>query len=156
MGTPGEASVATDTSTSLSMRLGVSRQLTLVLGALYVGAVACVSYADLPIAARTLVSVWVLFAGLRCLALHAFPQAACAIVLVAWDQQGQWRLVQRNGVVLDAWLEHGAYSHPALLVLPFRLRDGHRRRVLVVPDRVQAGVLRRIRVRLRCKAHRSP
>jgi hypothetical protein len=92
-----------------------------------------------------------MLAALRCIALHASGRMARAIVLLVWDRQGQWRLVQRDGRVLDACLEHGAYSHPALVVLPFRIQGRGRACVLVVPDRVDADRLRQLRVRLRCE-----
>lgn len=153
---PGEAAVVEDASPSLSLRLGASRQLALAFGVLYAGGAACLAYTDVPMALRVPAAVLVLIAGARCLACHALPRAAHAIVLVLWDRQGQWRLLQRNGVLLDAWLEHGAYSHPALLVLPLRVRGGRRVRVLVVPDRVAGDDFRRFRVRLRCGPNRSP
>lgn len=153
---PGIAVVTEDPSQSLSLRLKASRQLALVLGTLYAGAAACVACADLPMLVRAPTLACVLMAGARCLACHALSRAAHAIVLVLWDRQGQWRLVQRNGVVLDARLEHGAYSHPSLLVLPFRVRGGRRVRVLVVPERVSGDDFRRFRVRLRCGPNRNP
>lgn len=77
-------------------------------------------------------------------------------MLLVWDRSGQWRLVQRDGRMLDVRLEHGAYAHPKLLVLPFRTRSRQRVPVLVAPDMVDAEGLRRLRVRLRCGPPSNP
>ena len=143
-------------STSLSIHLKPSRQLALALGALYLGAIVCAFANDLPPAVQGLVALCVALSGLRCLSLHGLQRAAHAIVLLVWDEQGQWRLLQRDGRVRDARLEHGAYAHRALVVLPFRTRSGARLRVLIVPDRVDAESLRRLRARLRCESPRKP
>jgi hypothetical protein len=137
---------------NLHMHLGPSRQLTLGLAGLHLGAIPCALASDLPSPLQGLVVVCVMLAALRCIALHGSCRAAHAIVLLVWDRQGQWRLLQRDGQVLDAVLVDGAYTHPALVVLPFRTASGRRRCVLVVSDRVDGECLRRLRVRLRCAA----
>ncbi len=137
------------------MRLGASRQLTLVLGALHLGAIPCGFANDLPLAIQGLVALCVLLAGLRCIALHGWRRANRAIVLLVWDRRGQWRLGQRDGRMLDVRLEHGGYAHAKLLVLPFRTQSGQRLRVLIVPDMVDADRLRRLRARLRCEPPRD-
>ena len=138
------------------MRLGASRQLALVLGGLHLGAIPCGFANDLPLAIQGMVALCVLLAGMHCIALHGSRRADRAIVLLVWDRHGQWRLVQRDGRVLDVRLEHGGYAHPKLLVLPFRTQSGRRLRVLIVPDMVDADRLRRLRARLRCGPSRDP
>jgi hypothetical protein len=145
-----------DSTSSLFMRLGASRRLTPVLGALYLGAIPCAFANDLPLAIRGLVAVWVLLIGMRCIALHGSRRSARAIVFLVWDRHGRWRLLQRDGRVLDVRLEPGGYTHPQLVVLVFRTRPGRRLRVLIVPDMVAADHLRRLRMRLRCEPVREP
>lgn len=132
------------------VHLAPSRQLTLVLGGVHVGALACALANELPLAVRAAVAVCALLSARRCISLHATCGAARAIVLLAWDGQGRWRLVQRDGQVLDARLEHGGYSHPMLVALPFRTSGGRRVCVLIVADRIRSDTMRRLRVRLRC------
>lgn len=138
------------------MRLGPSRQLAFMLGALHLGAVPCAFAADLPVAIQGSLILGVLLATLRSIALHGSRRATRAVVLLIWDRHGQWRLLQRDGRVLDVRLEHGACAHPKLLVLPFRSRSGRRVRVLIAPDMVDVEHLRRLRMRLRCEAPRNP
>ncbi len=145
-----------DSTSSLFIRLGASRRLTSVLGGLYLGAVSGGLANDLPVAIRGIVAVWVLFAGVRCIALHGSRRSARAIVLLVWDRRGRWRLLQRDGRVLDVRLEPGGYTHPQLVVLAFRTPPGRRLRVLIVPDMVDADHLRRLRVRLRCEPAGEP
>ncbi len=145
-----------DSTSSLFVRLGASRRLTAVLGVLYVGAILCGFATDLPLAVRGMVAVCVLLAGVHCVTLHGSRRSARAIVLLVWDRRGRWRLLQRDGRVLDVRLEPGGYSHPKLVVLAFRTPRGRRLRVLIVPDMVDADHLRRLRVRLRCEPAGHP
>ena len=143
-------------SASLSISLSPSRQLAVAVSVLHLGGFVCAFANDLPASVQGFVALGVVLSGLRCFALHGSRRAAHAIVLLVWDEWGQWRLLQRDGRVHDARLEHGAYSHPRLVVLPFRSRNAGRLRVLIVPDRVDAECLRRLRVRLRCELPHEP
>ena len=133
------------------MRLGASRQLAFLLGAVHAGAIACCFATDLPLGIQALVAIGVLLAAMRCVALHGSRRAGRAIVLLIWDRDGQWRLVQRDGRVLDGRLAHGACAHPRLMVLPFHTRSGRRPCVLIAPDATSAHGLRQLRARLRCE-----
>ncbi len=145
-----------DPTNSIFLRLGASRQLACILGALHLGAVACGFFTDLPVAIQGLAAVCVLRAAVRGIALHGSRRAARSIVLLVWDRRGQRRLVQRDGRMFDVRLEHGAYAHPKLLVLPFRTDSGRRVPVLVAPDMADAEALRRLRMRLRCGPSSNP
>ena len=138
-------------NSSLFMRLGPSRRLALLLGASHLGAIPCVFANDLPLFIQGFVALGVVLAGFRCIALHGTRRSLRAIVLLSWDQGGQWRMLQRDGRLLDARLAQGAYAHPQLLVLPFRCRSGRRLCVLIAPDMIEADGLRRLRVRLLCQ-----
>ncbi len=148
--------VPQDPTSSIFLRLGASRQLGFLLGALHLGAVLCGFVTDLPLAVQGLVALCVLRAALRGIALHGSRRAARSIVLLVWDRHGRWRLVQRDGRMLDVRLEQGAYAHPKLLVLPFRTPSGQRVPVLVAPDMADAEGLRRLRMRLRCEPSSNP
>lgn len=138
------------------MELGASRQLLIMLTVAHVGAVPCAFATDLPVAVQGLLAVGVLLGAARCIAHHALRRGPRAIVLLIWDRHGRWRLVQRDGLVLDGQLLHGACAHPLLLVLPFRILSGRRRCVLIPADAASADGLRRLRTRLRCDAPRDP
>ncbi len=148
--------VPQDPTNSICLPLGPSRQLTFMLGALHLGAVACGFVTDLPLAIQGLLALCVLLAAVRGIALHGSRRAARSIVLLVWDRRGQWRLLQRDGQMLDVRLEHGAYAHPKLLVLPFRTHSGRRVSVLVALDMADAEGLRRLRMRLRCGLSSNP
>ena len=139
----------------LRLRLGPSRQVMVVLGVLQLGAAACAFATNLPLWARCLLAGWALLYGGYCIGLHGSRRAARAVVLLIWDRQGRWRLLRRDGTLLEAHLLPGAYVHPRLLLLPFRSASGRRVSVLVVPDMVPGDVFRRLRVRLRCEPRRA-
>lgn len=138
------------------MRLGASPRLVVVLAAVHLGAVPCSFANNLPLAAQCLLVACVLLGAARHMALHGLRRARRSVVRLVWDGHGRWRLLQRDGALLDVSLEHGAYVHPELLILPFRTRSGERRSVLVVPDMVDADTLRRLRIRLRCELRQEP
>lgn len=141
---------------SLYLRLGASRQVLVVLGVLQLGAVACGFATSLPLSVQCLLAGWALLYGGRSFGLHGSRRAARAIVLLIWDRRGRWRLLQRDGTLLEAQLQPGAYVHPRLVLLPFRSASGRCLSVLVVPDMVRGDAFRRLRVRLRCESGREP
>jgi hypothetical protein len=136
---------------SLFMRLGSSPRLVAVLGILHAGALPCVFANQLPLLVQSFIALGVLLSAVRGIALHGVRRAGRSVVLLIWDRHGRWRLLQRDGAVLDAHLEQGAYAHPRLTVLPFRCLGGQRRCVLLVADMVDADHFRQLRVRLRCE-----
>ena len=136
---------------SLFMRLGASRQLLIALGALHLGALACAFANGLPLLAQCLLALAVLLSAEQSIALHGTRRAQRCVVLLIWDRQGRWRLLQRDGKLRDARLEHGACVHPKLAVLPFRCRDRRRLCVLLAADMVDADQFRLLRSRLRCE-----
>jgi len=141
---------------SLLLHLGASRQLLCLLGSLHLGAAACGFANDLPLPMQILLAGCALLHGRHALALHATRRSPGAIVVLIWDARGRWRLLQRDGRLLDATLEHGAFSHPKLLNLPFRAHTGRRVCVLIATDTAPADRLRRLRVRLRCEPQARP
>ena len=140
-----------EVSGAMHMRLAPSPSLLALLSASHVGGSACTLASGLPAWLAWPLALAVLLLGVRCIALHATGRAARAIVHLSWDAAGSWRLTERSGRVLDAVVERGSYSHPALVALALRTTDGGLRRVLVVADRVDAERMRRLRVRLRCE-----
>jgi len=144
--------VPREASTSLYIRLELSRQLAAVLCGVHLGAVLCGFVNHLPEPVQFLLAASILLGGWRAIALHAWRLSARSVVLLIWDRYGQWRLLQADGRLLDVDLEHGAYSHPRLLILPFRGPSGRRRFVVITPDMVDAESLRNLRTRLRCEA----
>ena len=138
-------------STVVVLRLRPSPRVSAALAAIHAGAMACVMASALPWAAKAVLAPLVAAWAWRSVALHGTRRAAPSIATIAWDRQGRWRLLRRDGRVLDARLAGGGFCHPLLLVLP--LHAGRRRRVwlLVTPDMTDADALRRLRVRLRCE-----
>ncbi|TVR60192.1 MAG: hypothetical protein EA420_14945 [Candidatus Competibacteraceae bacterium] len=63
---------------------------------------------------------------------------------------GRWRLETGTGVVCRGQLT-GGYAHPLLMILNFRLEDGGRRSVTLLPDAADPETLRRLRVWLRTR-----
>lgn len=85
-----------------------------------------------------------------------------AIVELIWDAMGEWTLRDAAGGELQARLVPGAYVHPQLVILSFvpvgqrRRWHGRRHTVILLNDMLDAGSLRRLRVRLLAAPHTSP
>jgi hypothetical protein len=58
---------------------------------------------------------------------------------------GRWRLETGDGSVYRASLT-GGYAHPGIVILNFRLENGGRRSLALLPDAADPEVLRRLRV----------
>jgi hypothetical protein len=140
-----------DPGGNLFMRLGPSTRLGALFAGLHLGAIPCVFANELPMVMQAMLALALLYSGGRTLALHATRRARHAIVVLVWDRHGQWRLLQRDGELLQGRLEHGAFAHPRLTVLPFRCASGQRLCVLLVPGMVDDERWRQLRVRLRCQ-----
>ena len=147
---------ASSTFGTLHMPLAPSASVLALLAVAHLGGAACTLASGLPPWLAWPLAAAVLLQGVRCVAVHASGRAERAIVHLSWDDGGRWRLTRRDGQVLDAVLEHGSYSHPVLVALALRAADGRLLRVLVVPDRVDAGHFHRLRVRLRCEGAGDP
>ena len=61
---------------------------------------------------------------------------------------GRWRLETGSGATYPADLI-GGYAHPAIVILNFRLENGRRRSLTLLPDSADPDALRRLRVWLR-------
>lgn len=63
---------------------------------------------------------------------------------------GRWRLETGAGATHRASLI-GGYAHPLIVILNFRLENGRRRSLALLPDAADAEALRRLRVWLRTR-----
>jgi hypothetical protein len=63
---------------------------------------------------------------------------------------GRWRLETGDGATHQANLISG-YSHPAIVILNYRLENGQRRSLALLPDSADAEALRQLRVWLRTR-----
>jgi toxin CptA len=103
---------------------------------------------------------WYWRAGLACLVLGglAFAIGAHVLYLVPWAvreanwaSDGTWHLTMASGDSVEARLLPSTYVTGPLLVLGFRCGGwlARARSLVLLPDSVDADVLRRLRVRLR-------
>jgi hypothetical protein len=136
---------------AIFLRLGPSPRLAGALAGLHGGALACGLASDLPPAVKGALALLVICSAWRSVRVHGLRRVARSIVLLAFDRHGQWRLVRRDGRVLDASLAPGGFSHPLLVVLVFRVHGGGAAAVTILPDAAPRDALRRLRVRLRCE-----
>lgn len=135
---------------AIFLRLVSSPRLTGILLAVHGGAAACAHASDLPTAVKLLLVGILAWGAWRSVGLHGRRRADGAIVLLVWDRLGRWRLVRRDGRMLDATLAGDGFSHPLFVVLLFRTGEGRSVPLFIVPDMVDDEDLRRLRVRLRC------
>lgn len=139
---------------AIFLRLGPSPRLAGVLAGLHGGALACAFSSDLPAAIKGALAILVIGSAWHSVLVHGLRRVARSIVLLALDRRGQWRLVRRDGRVLDARLAPGGFSHPLLVVLVFRVHGGGTAAFTILPDAAPHDALRRLRVRLRCEPPR--
>jgi len=92
--------------------------------------------------------VWLLWA-------QVLGRAPWSIREAVWDQQG-WRLLLVDGRVRDARLAPSSYVGVSLVILNLRIGRLGRRSLVLTPDRIDADLLRRLRVRLRLEGTLDP
>lgn len=73
---------------------------------------------------------------------------------VTWHGDGRWTWCDAGGEPVACRLLPPSFVHPMLVVLNLSCR-GKRRSVVLVPDNIDADLLRRLRVRLRREAGRD-
>lgn len=66
------------------------------------------------------------------------------------ESDGRWRLETGDRSSCRASLL-GGYAHPGIIILNFRLENGRRRSLALLPDAADPGALRRLRVWLRTR-----
>ena len=72
------------------------------------------------------------------------------------DVQGAWRVVCRDGRVLDARLVSAPWLSPLFTTLEFACADGVARQLVLLPDMVDSDAFRRLRVRVRRAQSAAP
>ncbi len=100
-------------------------------------------WARLSLAALFLLNLVMLFPRYVLLRRHA-------VTALLWDELGEWRLWIDGGKEVAVRLEPDNFTSPRCVVLNFRTPEGGARHAVVLfPDSLDAGNLRRLRVRLR-------
>lgn len=107
------------------------------------------AFTSLPLWIRVLGAATVLVSLLR-----VFPRVVSlrhpdAVLRVLWPAGDEWQLFTRGGQELVGTLLPESYVRPWLVVLRFKCPRLHRpRSVVILPDMLDANVMRRLRVRL--------
>ncbi|MBK7542123.1 MAG: hypothetical protein IPP10_11470 [Candidatus Competibacteraceae bacterium] len=132
---------------NVTVELRPSRLLAVALGIAHVAAGVAVFLADVPVWVRlgssAAVGSSLAWAGFR----HGWNRGRDFIARVEL-LDGRWRLETRAGAAYRADLS-GGYAHPGIVILNFRLENGRRRSLALLPDSADAESLRRLRVWLR-------
>lgn len=134
-------------SPNVILELRPSRLLVVALGIVHAAAGVAVFLADVPAWVKlgliAAVGASLARAGLR----HGWSRGRDFIARIELVD-GRWRLETGAGAVGRADLS-GGYAHPGIVILNFRLEDGRRRSLALLPDSADAESLRRLRVWLR-------
>lgn len=134
---------------SIRLEIGRSLWLSAVLLLSHVGALWLLMIMPLPWWLATVLTGALAYSLLRGLFLHALRNGRQAIVELVWDTQGRWTLRSAEGQNVPARLSAGSYVSPYLVLLNFVTGCWWQRRTLVLlPDALDAGSFRRLRVRL--------
>ncbi len=135
----------------MNIRLEIGRSLwlsaILLLG--HVGALWLLMLMPLPWWLATAFTGALAYSLWRGVSLHALRNGKQAIVEMVWDSQGHWTLRSVGGQTIPAHLSAGSYVSPYLVLLNFVTGRWWQRCALVLlPDALDAGSFRRLRVRL--------
>ncbi len=139
---------STGYATPLNLELRPSWRLSAFLVISHTGALTALLMTSLPWWAVIGISVITAVSLVRLLARFALLTDPRAIEQLEWPAGNEWRLYRHDSTVETGVLVPGAYLHPWLVVLAFRV-GRWRRHVVILPDMLDAETFRRLRVRLR-------
>ena len=129
----------------LVLEPGRSRQLILFLLVTHGLAVLALL---LPLRLPLVVQASLLVLVIASLLVSLYRYGSPARVRLVQDVEGEWRLEEPDGSTVPVELEDG-YVTAFLCILRLRTAAGEARRLLILPDMLDATTRRRLRVRLR-------
>ncbi len=142
----------------LRLELRPSRVLATLLCALHAVAMLSVLPLSLEWWWRSALLSVVFLSLVHVLRRQALLAGANAVRGLLWESEGSWLLTLGDGRSCAAQLLPGAFVHPWLVVLNFKLEDAWwgSRAVVLCADGLDGQSHRRLRVRLRLAGDRSP
>jgi len=136
-------------ATPLSLELRSSATLGVLVTVAHAGAAVSLAFTSLPLWVLVPGAVGVLVSLLRVFPRFVSLRHPDAVHRVLWPAGDEWHLFTRGGQELVGTLLPETYLRPWLVVLRFKLpRSRMRRSVVILPDMLDANVMRRLRVRL--------
>lgn len=133
----------------IRLEIGRSLWLSAILLLSHAGTLWLLMLMPLPWGLATVLTAALAYSLLRGLYLHALRNGKQAIVELVWDTQGRWTLRSAEGQNIPARLSAGSYVSPYLVLLNFVTgRRWQRRTLVLLPDALDAGSFRRLRVRM--------
>ncbi|MEJ2631227.1 MAG: hypothetical protein P8011_19015 [Acidihalobacter sp.] len=112
-------------------------------------AAVALAYIDLQGPVRALLGLMVAASLYRSLRMHVLLNAPRSLLRLVWEASGKWRVWDAFGREHEATLAPDCFVNSKLVILSLKLEGLGRRAVLLLPDSLDAEVLRRLRVRLR-------
>jgi hypothetical protein len=98
---------------------------------------------------RSLLLISVLVSLVYQIGLHLLRRLPWAVREASWSSDGEWILTLASGRQLRAVLGRSTYVAPSLVVLNLRCGRWRRCALILLPDNLDATLLRRLRVQLR-------
>jgi len=114
----------------------------------HAAAVLLLPFAALPASAGLLIAAGILASLAWYWPRHASRTSAASIRTLTWDGDGTCHLQRRGGAVSRATLCRQAFVQPWLVILQLREQGRLRRHLVILPDMLDSGAFRRLRVRL--------
>jgi toxin CptA len=133
----------------LVLRPGLSRRLAALIGATHAAALGVCMLLPLSWWWRSLLLILVLVSLADQIGLHLLRRLPWAVREASWSSDGEWILTLASGRQLQAVLGPSTYVAPSLVVLNFRCGRWRRCALVLLPDNLDATLLRRLRARLR-------
>jgi toxin CptA len=134
----------------LRIAITPSRYLALALAAVHAAAASAALFCPLHWTIRAALVVFVAGSLVISLRRHAQLRSAESIVAVEIADDGAWTYCLRDGTWREAKLLASTYVSPAVTVLGLGVPGSWlARHALIVPDNVDAGIFRRLRVAIR-------
>ena len=135
----------------LWIRPGLSRRLGLFALTIHTLALVVALFLPLGWSYRLCLALLILASLVYSLRVHVWRNVPSAIREAHWSAEGKWILTLGSGKRIKARLLPSSYVHSGLVLLNFRIGHWYSRSLVLLPDSVDPGLLRQVRVRLRSK-----
>ncbi|MEJ2326279.1 MAG: hypothetical protein P8Y27_08060 [Chromatiaceae bacterium] len=133
----------------LLLRPGFSRRLAGFIGGTHGAGLAVLMLLPIPWYWRGAGALFVIGSFLYQASVHLLHRGRGAVRAASWGADGTWTLSLASRGELEATLAPSTFVGNSLMVLNFRCGRWRRYALVLLPDNLDATLLRRLRVRLR-------
>ena len=140
--------LSTKYATPLLLEPGSSRTLRVWLLLIHFAAIMLLPFMPLPVGAGLIMMLLILFSLWQAIRLQGYSTHPDSVRAVLWNETCSCRLSLSSGQDIEARLVPRVFMLPWLVIMRFKSDRKRLHHLVLLPDMLEPGVFRRLRVRL--------